>query len=164
MALTHRVHVAVGIHNMGFENFWLEVFEELEMSMPSLSRKFLWRKDESRKRKREYQKKTEVKRKRNRDKFEKLQTESKKIKRDAEKGLSYGSGIGLSTTIPPEVEKLDANRKEELKVKCKLPGCYTNNHIRRSSKLCTYYQVPRDEMNKKIDSRLRELFPASYGE
>ena len=61
MVLTHRVHVAVGIHNMGFENFWVEVYGELKMSMPPLSQNYLFRKDEKKKKQREYQWKTEVK-------------------------------------------------------------------------------------------------------
>ena len=76
----------------------------------------------------------------------------------------YGKGIGLQTTIPPEVEKQDADRKEQLEVQCKLPGCYNTNHIRRSSRFCTYYKVSKEQLQSAIDFRLREMFPASYGE
>ena len=134
MALTHRVSVAIGIHNLGHFQFWYQVFKKLELHIsPSLER-YLKTKDEKKEKEREYQSVSEVKRKRNKDKFEKLQAEMKKIKKDSERGATYGAGIAMNSTIPPEVERMDRENKTMNNVQCKLAGCYNNKHVRQSNK------------------------------
>ena len=45
MTLTHRVHVAVGIHNLENLTFWEHVYQELEFGMCFVIRGYLSRKD-----------------------------------------------------------------------------------------------------------------------
>ena len=164
MDLTHRVHVAVGIHNLGHLTFWEKVYNQLEFGMGFVTRGYLSRKDNKKEKRRQQQRKPEVKKKRNRVKFEKLKQEMKKLKKDCERGATYGSGIGFDTiTIPPDVKKMDREKKDEQEVKCKLAGCYKKDHVRRNNKACTYYKVPQVELESAINSKLKELYPSSYG-
>ena len=87
----------------------------------------------------------------------------KRVKTDKKRGATYESGINLKYSTPPEVEAIDAQRKEELKVECNLKGCYVPGHTRRSSKACTYYKCPKEELENRIESNLRKCFPSYYG-
>ena len=88
----------------------------------------------------------------------------KRLKKDIEKGATYGSGIGYDLTIPPDVSKLDKEKKDGLGIQCKLPGCYEKKHVRRSNKVCTYYKVSHEDLLNAISSKLKEHYPSSYGE
>ena len=164
MALTHRVHTAVGIHNLGHFSFWQRVYFELEFDMCPVLNDNLKRKQHKNAKRQKQQKKMHVKKRRNKVKCENLNQEMKRLKKDIEKGSTYGSGIGYDLTIPPDVTELDKERKEALGIQCKLPGCYEKNHVRRSNKMCTYYKVPHADLLNAISFRLREQFPSSYGE
>ena len=163
MALTHRVNVAVGVHNLGNQTFYQSIYTELELNMCFVTRGYLHRKDDKNEKRRKQQRKHGVKKKRNRVKFQKLHQAMNRIRRDCEKGITYSSGIGFDLTMPPEVIQIDKDKKEELQVKCKLPGCYNKDHLRRSSKACTYYKVPQVDMLSATNCKLQELYPSSYG-
>ena len=162
MALTHRIAVAVSIHNYGHSRFWNEAFTDLEMDLPCLLTMHLQAKDRRKEWKRNYQSKKEVKRKRNRDTFEKIQEGMKKLRADKKRGSTYDSGMNMNNEIPPEVEAMDRKRKEERNVQCNLKGCYQACHSRRSSKACTYYKCPKNELESKIYEKLRECYPSYF--
>ena len=73
MALTHRVYVAVGIHNLGYHDFWKRVYDDLKLSMSSVLANHLLNKDKEKNRRRERQSKPSTKRKRNHDNYLKIQ-------------------------------------------------------------------------------------------
>ena len=165
MALTHRVSVAVGIHNLGHLQFWKEVLEELDINMTQSLCNYLSNKDNRKAKRRIHQSTPEVKRKRKRETFEKLQVEMEKLRRDKERGATYETGMTINSSMPPDVERMDREKKETLEIKCKLAGCYKEQtHMRRSSKMCTYYKVPPDRLQSAIDAKLRELYPTFYSE
>ena len=70
----------------------------------------------------------------------------------------------MENNIPPAVEQLDHEEKKRLGVDCKLQGCYELDHKRRSSKKCTYHNCTKDDLQKAIDEKLKELFPTDFGE
>ena len=164
MALTHRVSVAIGIHNYGHYKFWTEVFNDLQIDMPSNLQSHLLAKDMKKQKKREYQSQPDVKKKRNRDTFEKIQEGMKKMKADKKRGATYETGMGMKYSIPPEVEAIDTRTKEQNNVQCTLMGCYTAGHSRRSSKACTYYKCTGKDLQASIDAKLRQCYPSYYGE
>ena len=45
LALTHRVYVALGVHNLGHLNFWKRVYQDLQMAMSTLLQNHLSDKD-----------------------------------------------------------------------------------------------------------------------
>ena len=163
MALTHRVSVAVGIHNLGHYRFWKEVYDDLQLTMPSNLRSHLLTKDIRKQKKKEYQSKPEVKRKRNRDKFEKIQEGIKKMKADKKRGATYETGMGMKYSTPPEVEAMDERKKKENNVQCTIMGCYKAGHSRRSSKACTYFNCPKKDLQGSIDATLKKCYPSYYG-
>ena len=163
MALTHRIHVVIGIHNEGLRKYWEQVYSKLEIDMSPLLRNFLKDKDKEREAKRQYKKKSSVKRKRNHDNYLKIQSGIKKAKADEKRGLTYRSGMEMENTIPPAVEKIEAKRKEELNVECTILGCHTTKHKRRSSQKCTYHHCSKESLRSAILTRLRELYPSHFG-
>ena len=164
MALTHRVHTAVGIHNLGHVAFWEQIYSELEFATCPVLQVNLKRKEHKNEKRRKQQRKINVKKRRNKAKFEQLHQEMKRLKKDIERGATYGSGIGYDLTIPPDVKEMDKEKKEALGIKCKIPGCYENNHMRQTSKMCTYYKVPHEDLLNAISFKLKEHYPSSYGE
>ena len=165
MALTYRISIAIGVHNLGHLRFWEEVFSDLGIDMSINLRNYLFRKDKAKENKKEYQSRPERKRKRNQEKFDKIQEDLKKLKKDKKRGATYGSGIGIKNSVPPEVERIDYEKKKTSQCECSLLGCYNKGHKRRSSKKCFYFTCSsKEELNDKINSNLRRLYPSHYGE
>ena len=116
------------------------------------------------KRTKEYKRKPSVKKRRQRDNYQKIRDGIKKARDDEKKGATYRTGMGIENNIPPVVEKLDEEEKKRLGVECTLPGCYAQDHRRRSSKKCTYHHCTKDNVQASVEARLREIFPTQYGE
>ena len=163
MALTHRINVVIGVHNLGLLEFWKRVYDKLEMEVSPLLHDYLETMDKNREIKKQYKKQSSVKRKRNRDKYLKIQAGIKKAKQDEKRGTTYRSGIEMENAIPPVVEQIEAKRKKDFNVECTILGCHESKHKRRSSQKCTYHDCSKDMLKASIVARLRELYPSHFG-
>ena len=167
MSLTNRVMICMGIHNLGYYEYWSRVFISLNMFLsPALSR-YLQQKDKNKSRKRKYEATPERKKKRAKGKHEKMKKEIQKQIADFNRGATYGTGIAMEAqeSLPSFVLE-DEQRKKRLKSqRCPLPGCLGRNHATSGSRACKYFDCKNDvEFFEELKKYLLLTYPDKYGE
>jgi hypothetical protein len=132
-SLNSRISLVVGLHNLGYHDFFSKLFEALGISMPNNDHlsKYLNNKDGRKEWKCEYQKKITVKLNRSQ---QQQKTRDKVFKERTYK--SYGPGVGLSAGIV-KIRKVDEFKAEpdktEPKKCCK---CGSNSLQRPTHREC----------------------------
>ena len=165
MALSNRIAIVIGIHNLGHLNYWQKVFNLIGIPMSADLHNNLLRKDGNKGLKRKYNEKKEVKAKRAKLNHEKMKEMINKQMKDAKRGATYRSGVALEDTIPSEIVKKETLLRSEGKVTCKCYGCHSNTHKTKASKECTYHGLKsKSDYRSAMDKVLCRLYPEHYGE
>jgi hypothetical protein len=124
ISLYSRVALVIGIHNLGYEFFFRNLFPELKMSCRDILL-YLRKSDEMKEKRREYQCKHEVKVKRSR---EQKKSREQVFKERTDK--SYGAGVGLTAGLTIKSKrkvKSEHNEASRAKKACK---CGSATHQR----------------------------------
>ena len=165
MALSNRISIVVGIHNLGHATFWSRVYAKLGMKASEDLIETLTNLDREKKRKKEYNERHENKLKRVANQIEKMATMMKKQKKDQVQGATYGAGIGLQNIVPSEVAKIEMEKKQRNKVSCVWFGCNVKRHKSNRNKQCRYHTCSsKEEIECAVDKVMRETYPEYYGE
>ena len=61
MTLTHRINVIIGIHNLGYPEFWRLIYDDMEMETLSILGDYLQNKDGVKQMKKRYKERPSVK-------------------------------------------------------------------------------------------------------
>jgi hypothetical protein len=122
ISLYSRVALDIGIHNLGYVQFFQDLFITLSMSWGNIS-KYLHRRDEKKERRRKHHQKHDVKVKRSK--------QQKKTREEVFKertNTSYGAGVGLTAGITKKRKIAD---NAEARGKKGLPDATTiqKNHV-----------------------------------
>jgi hypothetical protein len=142
ISLYSRVALVIGIHNLGYESFFRNLFQELKMPFRDILL-YLQKRDEMKKYRREYQCKHEVKVKRSRE-----QKKSREQVYKERTDKSYGAGVGLTAGLTIKSKrkvKSEHNEASRAKKACK---CGSATHQRSTHKECSL-----NEMNKLAAAR-----------
>ena len=162
MSLSNRISIVVGVHNIGYLDYWTDAYEKIQLPMTVAQRK-LHSKDRRRNWKREYNSMIETKRKRSQKRNESMRDLMKQQQEDAKRGAIYESGYALEDHVPDKVKDIENALRLEGKVSCKIFGCHGNTHKTKASKNCRYHSCKDSwEIREKQHSILREIYPDHF--
>jgi len=139
ISLYSRIALVIGIHNLGYQQFFLQLFGELQMSYNNLSC-YLNARDNKKEQRRSYQQKFDVKVRRS-----KQQKKSREEVYKERVDTSYGPGVGLMAGMCSTVKETSSQTQETVgkhKKRKTINGttkqckCGSSTHQRTSHKDC----------------------------
>jgi hypothetical protein len=146
MSLTARVSLAVGIDSVGHEDYYKQVFEELNIELPKNTRMSLQAMSRKREFDQSYQALPKRKRKRSELKFAKTKEGLRKQMADKAIGRDYDTGLNMGLLNDPQGEKAPRSEKFSC-IFCGVPG-----HKTRRSKSCKYFGWAKSKVEAEMVS------------
>ena len=134
-SLANRVCLALGIYSVGYEVFFVRLFERCGINIPDDLRYYLKKQEKTRVYRKEKDKKSEIKKKRNAKLHGQLKELSQRMQDGAQGGAQYNPGIGMDGGYYEE----DAKPAAVLKCGSVCTSCGKNTHKRSTNKLCVNY-------------------------
>ena len=174
MSLTNRVLLTAGIHNLGYHQFWVQVFGDLSMEMGGSLEECLHARDKVKERKRQYKQTRRVKRQRSMKKtMQIVEYVRQSVEEKEKKGMTYSPGMALQCdngmddnddnkvrtktkvgagAMVKEQGKTTINRKTltstaRMRRKCRFCGEF--GHSRCSSRHCKQHFVVVEKRNAR---------------
>ena len=132
ISLFSRIALVIGIHNMGYYNFFTELFQRVGVGMTAILAKFLHAKNERKDRKKVYERRLDIKVKRSKQQKKQIQ-EIYKERTD----MSYGHAVGIPMdNSKKRKQNSDQNNPLDKNIPQKKCKCGSTTHSRVSHKDC----------------------------
>ena len=153
MSLKNRLCLAVMIHSLGFSEAFDRIYNRLGMTQSEAFMHCMKARDGDKRKRKIHSERPEVKKRRTQKLHLKIKEETRKAKKDKERGFTYGSGCGLKDITEKKKTKSACAAKI-----CPLKGCGRPGHLTNRSAKC-FWKHYKGKTKTDMPALAEKIFP-----